>query len=306
MRVRGSPARPAPRRPVSVATFAQGSLAGRHGREQLAQRGQLGFRWGHELPEVVGDPELPAGSVIDFVNRSPGVDRRQHELTRLRVRPQNAEVGDDPARASAGQAEALPAARSVAESDRRHEVDPIDERAPGLPDHDDDFLAGGRDLGRAARARQPDGRMGVVGADHRGVDVAELVQLRRAEEADVDPARLQPVVEDLWHADHGVRRLGQDPVADRKRQRSRLGADGARLVDQNEVRRVRGPGQVGRLAGQADAHEAGHPVAQTARGRDRHHLVGGVGHRASLASYTCSSSQDPNAARSLLIASHAT
>src|SRR5207302_5684358 len=62
---------------------------------------------------------------------------------------------------------------------------------------------------------QPDLRVRVVAADDRGVDVAELVQLGGAEEADVDPARLQPVVEHLGHADHRVRGLGQDPV-DRK------------------------------------------------------------------------------------------
>ena len=41
----------------------------------------------------------------------------------------------------------------------------------------------------------------LVVADDRRVDVAEAVELRRAEEADVDAPGLQPVGEDLGHAD---------------------------------------------------------------------------------------------------------
>ena len=65
--------------------------------------------------------------------------------------------------------------------------------------HDDDHLACGcRDLGSAARAGQSCGRVLVV-ADDRRVDVAVPVELRAAEEADVDASGLQPVGEDLGH-----------------------------------------------------------------------------------------------------------
>ena len=47
---------------------------------------------------------------------------------------------------------------------------------------------------------------------------AEAVELRSREEADVDPARLEPVVEDLDDADDRVRGLGEDAVPDRERQ----------------------------------------------------------------------------------------
>ena len=76
----------------------------------------------------------------------------------------------------------------------------------------------------------------VVAADHGRVDVGEAVDLRRAEEADVDPAGLHPVVEDLRHGDDVVGGLAEDAVADRERQPRRLGADRAGLVDEHEVR----------------------------------------------------------------------
>ena len=75
----------------------------------------------------------------------------------------------------------------------------------------------GGDLRRAAGAGQPHPRRVVV-ADHGGVDVAEAVDLRGTEEPDVDPARLQPVGEDLGHRHDGVGGLGQLAVADRQRQ----------------------------------------------------------------------------------------
>ena len=57
-------------------------------------------------------------------------------------------------------------------------------------------------------------------------------------------------------------------------------ADGARLVDQHQVRRVGGAGEVAGEVGQADADEHHLAVAQLARGDGGHHLGGGVGHRA--------------------------
>ena len=65
----------------------------------------------------------------------------------------------------------------------------------------------------------------VVVADHRGVEVGEAVDLRRAEERDVDPAGADPVVEHLGHRDDRVGGLGQFAVSDRQRDPGRLGAD---------------------------------------------------------------------------------
>ena len=195
-------------------------------------------------------------------------------------------------------------ARARPVADRGDEVDPFDERAVVLPDHDDHLTARGGDLRRAARAGQPHLGVTVIPADHGGVDVAELVDLGGAEEADVDAAGLQPVVEDLRDADHRVRRLGQHAVADGQRQPVRLGADRARLVDQHQRRRVRGPGQVRGRAGQPDADETGHAVAQRPGGGHRHHLVRGVGHRP--APHQSSSSHRVKVSRSLAMASQAT
>ena len=111
-------------------------------------------------------------------------------------------------------------------------------------------------------------------ADHRRVDVGEAVDLRRAEEANVDATRLEPVVEDLDQADNGIGGLGEGAVADRERQVLRLGPDRARLVDEHEAGLVEATGQVRRRARQPDADEAGGAVREGARRGDRHHLRG--------------------------------
>ncbi len=78
-------------------------------------------------------------------------------------------------------------------------------------------------------------------ADDGGVDVAELVELRRTEETDRDAPALQPVAEHFWHRDGGDRGFAQFAVADRQRQHVGRGADRAALVDQRDVRRMRQP-----------------------------------------------------------------
>ena len=85
-------------------------------------------------------------------------------------------------------------------------------------------------------------------------------------------AGLQPVVEDLDQPDDGIRGLGEHAVADREREERRLRADRPRLVDEDELRRVHTPGEVGRGARQADADEAGGAVAERARRSHGHHL----------------------------------
>ena len=123
--------------------------------------------------------------------------------------------------------------------------------------HDDeDLAAGGRDLRRAAAARQPHLRL-VVGADHGGVEVGEAVDLRAAEEADGDAPALQPVAEHLRHRHGGERGLAQLAVADRQRQHVGLGADGAGFVDQRDAGRMREPREV------AAADGAPMPTKQT-------------------------------------------
>ena len=176
-----------------------------------------------------------------------------------------------------------------------------------MPHHDDHLPAGRRDLRGAPRPRQPDVGL-VVLADHRGVDVAEAVDLGAGEEPHVDPAGLQPVVEDLGHADHRQRGVGEDAVADRQRQLLGPRVQRAGLVDQHEVRCVQAARQVGRGGREPDADEARLPVAQGARGRDAHHLVRGprrVGHAGHAVAPFSSSSQFVNAVRSRLIRSQA-
>ena len=116
-----------------------------------------------------------------------------------------------------------------------------------------------------------------VGADHGRVDVAEAVDLRAAQEADLDPAVLQQALEHVRHAADHERPGHQGRVADRDRQPLGLGADRAGLVDQQEPRRVGGPRQVAGQVRQPDADEDDLAVAQLPRGDGGHHLGGGVG-----------------------------
>ena len=102
------------------------------------------------------------------------------------------------------------------------------------------------------------------------------VDLRGAEEADVDASALQPVGEHLRHRDDRVGGLGELAVADRERQPLGLRADRAALVDEHAAGRVRAPREVRREARQADPDEADGAVAQPPRRRDGHHLVGRV------------------------------
>ena len=148
-----------------------------------------------------------------------------------RVGLEDREIGDELGRALGLDAEpgALVAALAVAE--RGDEIELADEAARRLPHDDEDLAAGDGDFRRAAAAGQPRLRL-VVGADHRGVEIGEAVDLRAAEEADRDAAALQPVAEHLRHRHGGERGVAQFAVADRQRQHVRLGADGAGLVDQ--------------------------------------------------------------------------
>src|SRR5208337_4957877 len=225
---------------------------------EAPERVQLGRGRGGDDLRLRRDGQVPAGALLGGGGRYPRVQPGHGELERLRIGLEDTQVGDDLLGPGAGEPEplAVPRARPVA--DRGDEVDAFDERAVALPDHDDHLTARGGDLRRAARTGQPHLGATVIPADHGRVDVAELVDLGGTEEADVDAAGLQPVVEDLGDAHHRVRRLGQHAVTDRQRQLAGLGPDRARLVDQHQRRRVRGPRQVGGRTGQPDPDETRH------------------------------------------------
>src|SRR5581483_12066217 len=90
----------------------------------------------------------------------------------------------------------------------RREVEPLDERARRLAQHDEHVTYRRGDLRRAAAARQANLWCCVV-TDHGAVEIAMPVDLRGAEEAEPDAPALQPVREHLRHGDDGVGGLGE-------------------------------------------------------------------------------------------------
>ncbi len=70
----------------------------------------------------------------------------------------------------------LPIVATLAVTKRGHEFELVHEAALRLGHHDEDLAAGGCDLRRAAAARQPHLRF-AIGANHRGVDIGEAVEL---------------------------------------------------------------------------------------------------------------------------------
>src|SRR5207344_149941 len=145
-------------------------------------------------------------------------------------RLEHPEVGDHGDRPTTSQPEPSAVARAGPVPERRDEIEALDEALARLSDDDDHLRARGGDLRGAARAWETDDRRGVRRADDSRVDVGEAIDLRGAEEPDVDPPGLQPVVEDLDEPDDRVGRLGKDAVTDRERQVPRLRSDRARLV----------------------------------------------------------------------------
>ena len=114
----------------------------------------------------------------------------------------------------------------------------------------------------------------VVVADDGGVDVAEAIDLRGAEEADVDAPAADPVVEHLGDRDEVLRAGGEVVVADRQRQALRARADRAGLVDEHAAGRVQAPREVGGGVRRPDPDEHDLAVEQLARGPDGHDLLG--------------------------------
>ncbi len=202
--------------------------------------------------------------------------RDQLELARLGMRLEHTQIGDHHAWPLTWKTRAPARIAAVQMAGRRDEVELLDEGALALTQDDEDLARRCRDFGRAAGPWQPHFRL-VVGTDHRGVDIGEAIDLRGAEKADVDAPALQPVTEHFRHRHHGIGGRRELAIPDRKRQHVRLGADGAGFVDQHDLGRVRQSCEVGRSARQPDADKADHAALQQARGRDRHHFIGGVG-----------------------------
>ena len=162
---------------------------------------------------------------------------------------------------------------AFAMANRGDESQLIHEGAMTLFKDDQHFLRAAGNFRRATGAWQA--YLGlVIVTNHRGIDVAELVDLRSAEEADVNAPTLQPVTENLAGRHYGVSGFGQLAVTDGQWQHSRFGADGAGLVNQHHFRGMGQARQVGRLGWQADADEADAAVAQIARSRHGHHFIG--------------------------------
>ena len=122
---------------------------------------------------------------------TPGCRLTTCELLRVQVRRHGAEIGHEQHRAFGRDAHRAALATGQPVPERRHERQRLDEGARVVSHDDEDAPAAGRDLGGAAAAGQSDFGL-VVRADHRAVQIAEAIDLRAAEEADRDPAALQP------------------------------------------------------------------------------------------------------------------
>ena len=199
------------------------------------------------------------------------MERGDRQLLCLGIGLHDAKIGDHPRRPGARRAGAQARVAALAVAERGDERQILDERALAHRHGDEDLAAMDGDLRRAAAARQPDLRL-VVGADNRRVEIGEAVDLRAAEKTDGDAAALQPIAEHLRHADGAKRRVAQLAVADRQRQRLRLGADRAALVDQRDARRVRQAREIAGGGRRANADEADVGRRQRARRGDGHHF----------------------------------
>ena len=162
---------------------------------------------------------------------------------------------------------------------RRPEVDRLDEAAPALA-HDHEHLPGvDGDLAGAAGPRQTRLRV-VVRTDDRRVDVAEPVDLRRAEKADVDEAALEVVAEQFEHADDRCRASDDRRVADGQWQPRRPRPEHAGLVHELEIGCDCPLREIDGDVRQPDADEADALAGKLPGGRHDHHLGLAEGARA--------------------------
>ena len=156
------------------------------------------------------------------------------------------------------------------------EVDLLHE-APLLVLHRHDHVGEAGDVVSAAGARQARLRRGGI-ADKGRVQVAVLVDLRSAHEADIDIAALQQQ-QHVGAAEHHIRALGAALVVGRRRKLAGLdeGADDAALEQDREARTVQSLRQRRGKQRNADAGEHDLPVLKLARAQDRQHFGGRTG-----------------------------
>src|SRR5690606_20279324 len=142
---------------------------------ELLGGGGLGHR------QSVGDLQLPSrlGSALFDVDSRMDGDEPQH--VRLRIRLEDAEIGDDDR--GPGAAMAATALSPATEADRRDEVDLGDECPAAVTQHHDHLPGRGGYLRRPAGPRQPDVGL-VVPSDDGRVEVAEAVDLGGRQEPD--------------------------------------------------------------------------------------------------------------------------
>ena len=133
----------------------------------------------------------------DVFTRDTLVDRSYNEFLCLRVGSQQAEVGHYEGRPQRADTQALPVVAPAAIAERGDEIHSLHERAACLAHHDVRLGTEAGNLRCSSPAWQPHLWM-FVAADDAGVDVAEAINLRPAEEANRDATALQPVLEHLW------------------------------------------------------------------------------------------------------------
>ncbi len=114
----------------------------------------------------------------------------------MRIRLEDAKVGDYRLRACTGKAQASPVVTAFAEANGGYKIELAHEGAGRMAEDDQNALGRACDLRGTARAWKACLRS-FIRTDHRGVDVSEAVNLGRTEKADVDATGLQPVAEDL-------------------------------------------------------------------------------------------------------------
>ena len=192
---------------------------------------------------------------------------------------EDAEIGNNGGRAAAAQSGFFALGAPREETSRGHEIHFFGETPFLVRGHDVAAIGPGGDLLRAAGAGQAHFGVYVVTADDGGVDVAEAVNLRAAQEAHVHVAALEVQGEDIVHADHRKRPADQRRVADGERQARRFRPDDTRFVDHDQVGGVRPLGQVAGQVGLSDADENDIAIPQQAGGVDDHQFGRGVGER---------------------------
>src|SRR3984885_14805226 len=159
-------------------------------RLELAQAVELRrLRWRHAL-QGIRHLQRPAGLGPHRCHAHSGIDGGELQLAAVRSGAQYAVVADHRLRARTGTAAAAARAATLEKAAGGAKVQPRHEAARRLRHHDEHLARVRHDVRRAAGAWQA--HLGVrILADDGGVEIAEAVDLRSAEEADVYAAALQ-------------------------------------------------------------------------------------------------------------------